>query len=227
MRQKCQSISAEKNIAIAEEVDRLLAAGFIREAHYLEWMSNVIRMNPKNEEKTSVITDRGLYCYTAMPFGLKNAGATYQRLVNQWDSGTTLERFEGDFRDTEEVPDEVEPGKMRIQHRIGKFLGFMVSKREIKANPEKVEAILNIAPPQSIKEVQRLARQVAALNSSSCRAKGGVGVHIVTSEGEEYNYAIKLAFKTTNNEAEYEALLSGLAVARSLGATEIEVRADS
>lgn len=39
-------------------------------------------MNSNNEEKTSFITDLGLYCYTAMPFGLKNTGATYQRLVN-------------------------------------------------------------------------------------------------------------------------------------------------
>ncbi|KAL5574831.1 hypothetical protein UlMin_016530 [Ulmus minor] len=44
---------------------------------------NQIRMNPKDEEKTSFITNQGLYCYNVMPFGLKNAGATYQRLVNE------------------------------------------------------------------------------------------------------------------------------------------------
>lgn len=51
----------------------------------------------------------------------------------------------------------------------------------------------------------------------------GRGLHIVTSEGDEHNYNIKLVFKSTNNEAKYEALLSGLAVARSLGVIEIEV----
>lgn len=40
-------------------------------------------MNPKDEEKTAFIIDRGLYCYRVMPFSLKNAGATYQRLVNK------------------------------------------------------------------------------------------------------------------------------------------------
>ena len=35
-----------------------------------------------NEEKTSFITSQGLFCYEVMPFGLKNAGATYQKLVN-------------------------------------------------------------------------------------------------------------------------------------------------
>ena len=43
---------------------------------------NQIRMYPGDEEKTSIITDQGTYCYRVMPFGLKNAGSTYQRLVN-------------------------------------------------------------------------------------------------------------------------------------------------
>ena len=42
-----------------------------------------IKINPEDQEKTSFNTDRGIYCYKVMPFGLKNAGATYQRLVNK------------------------------------------------------------------------------------------------------------------------------------------------
>ena len=44
---------------------------------------NQILIYEPDEEHTSFITDRGLYCYKVMPFGLKNAGATYQRLVNR------------------------------------------------------------------------------------------------------------------------------------------------
>ena len=43
---------------------------------------NQIRMDETDQEKTSFITSQGLFCYKVMPFGLKNAGETYQRLVN-------------------------------------------------------------------------------------------------------------------------------------------------
>ena len=44
---------------------------------------NQIRMNKEDQEKTAFVTSQGLYYYMVMPFGLKNARATYQRLVNQ------------------------------------------------------------------------------------------------------------------------------------------------
>ena len=44
---------------------------------------NQILMHPDDQEKTTFVTDKVIYCYKVMPFGLKNAGATYQRLVNQ------------------------------------------------------------------------------------------------------------------------------------------------
>ena len=43
---------------------------------------NQIRMDKVDQEKTSFVTSQGLFCYEVMPFGLKNAGATYQLLVN-------------------------------------------------------------------------------------------------------------------------------------------------
>ena len=140
IKQKRRVFAPEQNNAIMEEVDKLLAANFIREVFYPDWLANVvmvkkstgkwrmcvdftdlnkacpkdsfplpridqlvdstaghklltfmdafsgynqIMMDEDDQEKTSFITSRGLFCYKVMPFGLKNAGATYQRLMNR------------------------------------------------------------------------------------------------------------------------------------------------
>ena len=61
---------------------------------------NQILMHRDDQEKTSFITDRGTYCYKVMPFGLKNAGASYQRLVNKMfaeQQGKTVEVYIDDM----------------------------------------------------------------------------------------------------------------------------------
>ena len=47
---------------------------------------------------------------------------------------------------------------------LGNFLGFMVSQRGIEANPDKIQAIINMERPRNVKEVQSLTGRVAALN---------------------------------------------------------------
>ncbi|CAL8174754.1 unnamed protein product [Prunus armeniaca] len=109
---------------------------------------NQIMMYPPNQEHTSFITDRGLYCYKVMPFDLKNAGATYQRLVNQMFANqigknmevyvddmlvknVTVDHHIQDLVETFEVLTRYEmrlnPAKCAFEVSSGKFLGFMVS----------------------------------------------------------------------------------------------------
>lgn len=125
-------------------------------------------MHPADQEKTSFITDRGLYCYLVMPFGLKNAGATYQRLVNtvvKGQIGRILEvyvddmlvkswRIDEPLRNLAETFDTLDrydmklnPAKCVFGVSLGKFLGFMVSERGIEANPEKIEVVLRFRAP--------------------------------------------------------------------------------
>ncbi|XP_076932511.1 uncharacterized protein LOC143598076 [Bidens hawaiensis] len=61
----------------------------------------------------------------------------------------------------------------------------------------------------------------------SCSEGSGAGLKLVNPEGHEFTYAIKLDFKSTNNEAEYEAFLAGLRIAKKLGVRHLEARVDS
>ena len=61
-------------------------------------------------------------------------------------------------------------GKCVFGVASGKFLGFMVSQKGIEANTEKVQAIIDMASPRTVKEVQKLTGRIAALNRFVSRA---------------------------------------------------------
>ncbi|XP_020205690.1 uncharacterized protein LOC109790856 [Cajanus cajan] len=119
-----------------------------------------------------------------MPFGLRNAGETYQRLMDKIfrrQIGTCLEVYVDDMvikststadhlKYLHTIFDEVRRHHMQLNLAKctfgvagGKFLGFMLSKRGIEANPDKCQAIINMRSPLNIKEVQRLAGRIASL----------------------------------------------------------------
>ncbi|CAA0807007.1 Unknown protein, partial [Striga hermonthica] len=146
---------------------------------------NQIPMHPDDAEHTSFYSARGLYCYVMMTFRLKNAGATYQRLVNKMFArliGHTMEVYVDDMLvKSEQALDHIahlsevfdilreysmvlNPKKCTFGVGSGKFLGYMVSQRGIEANPTKIQAILDLAPPTSIKGVQALTGRLATLN---------------------------------------------------------------
>ena len=129
---------------------------------------NQIRMDRVDREKTSFVTSQGLFCYEMMPFGLKNVRATYQRLVNHmfrpqigWnvevyvddmlvksqDEGKHLDDMQETFDTLRQYHIKLNPSKCAFGVSSGKFLGFMVSHRGIKANPDKIQAILDMKPP--------------------------------------------------------------------------------
>ena len=152
---------------------------------------NQINMDPDDQEKTSFVTRQGTYCYRAMPFGLKNARATYQRLVNkmfQKQIGTSMEVYIDDmlvksttaelhiahlseaFQILREYNMKLNPAKCASGVSAEKFLGFIVNNRGIKANPDKIKVVLDMPPPSSVKEVQRLTGRIVALSRFVSRA---------------------------------------------------------
>nr|KYP63475.1 Transposon Ty3-I Gag-Pol polyprotein [Cajanus cajan] len=145
---------------------------------------NQIPMYPPDEAKTAFITDSANFCYKVMPFGLRNAGATYQRLMDkifQRQIGTCMEVYVDDMviksasaynhlQDLVAIFEEVRRHHMRLNPAkctFGvtgeKFLGFMLSERGIEANPDKCQAIINMRSPRNVKEVHRLVGRIASL----------------------------------------------------------------
>ena len=120
---------------------------------------NQIKMVEEDQEKTTFITSQGLYCYKVMPYGLKNAGATYQRLVNKMfskqigrnmkvyvddmlvkskEESAHLDDLQETFTILNKYQMKLNPNKCTFGVASGKFLGFMVSWRGIEANLENV-----------------------------------------------------------------------------------------
>jgi hypothetical protein len=144
-----------------------------------------ISIKEKDQEKTAFITTFGAYCYTTMSFGLKNAGATYQRaiqacfkeqlnknveayvddvVVKTRNSSTLIDDLEETFASLREYRWKLNSNKCVFDVPSGKLLGFTISQRGIKANPEKISAITSMKAPTCIKEVQKLTGCMAALN---------------------------------------------------------------
>ena len=65
---------------------------------------------------------------------------------------------------------KLNPGKCIFRVTAGKFLGFIVSQRGIEANPDKIQAITEMAPLRNVKEVQSINGKIAALNRFVSRA---------------------------------------------------------
>ncbi|KAJ8635963.1 hypothetical protein MRB53_010230 [Persea americana] len=157
---------------------------------------NQIKMHPEDERHTSFRTPFGVYCYTVMPFGLKNAGATYQRAMMKIfqdmqqktvecyvdDLAVKSKRKEDHLQDLREVFLRLRKHKLLMNPlkcffgvSLGKFLGFIVRKAGIELDPIKVKAILEMPSPRTLRELKGLQGRLAYIRrfisnlSGKCR----------------------------------------------------------
>ena len=138
-----------------------------------------------DQEKTTFVTPTGNYHYKVMPFRLKNAVATYQRMMTRMfepQLGKNIEVHIDDMvvkskvviehaKDLGNIFEILRKYKLRLNASkcffgvgLGKFLGYMVTHHGIEVNPDQVKEINSLQPPWNPKEVQKLIGMTATLN---------------------------------------------------------------
>jgi hypothetical protein len=169
-----------------------------------------IKMKESDQLATSFITPFGMYCYTTMPFGLRNAGATYQRCMNHVFGehiGRTVEPYVDDVVvKTKKASDllsdlettfkclrakgvKLNPEKCVFGVPRGMLLGFIVSERGIEANPEKIAAVTSMGPIKDLKGVQRVMGCLEALSRFiSSLGKKGLPLYRLLRKAERFTW---------------------------------------
>ena len=144
-----------------------------------------IPLNEKDQIKIAFITPYGAYCYRTMPFGLRNASATYQRcmqkclhyqigknvqvyvddvVIKTKNADTLIDDIRKTFANLRRFRMKLNPAKCIFGVPAGKLLGFLVSSRGIEANPVKIGAIERMQLPACLKDVQKFTGCLASLS---------------------------------------------------------------
>ena len=144
-----------------------------------------IKLNPADRLKTAFITPFGPFCYLTMMFGLRNAGATFQRcmqkcllkqlgrnahvyvddvVVKTEKRGTLLEDLKETFENLRRFQIKLNPEKCVFGVPAGHLLGFLVSERGIEWNPVKIKAIERMEVPSRLLDVQKFTGYLASIS---------------------------------------------------------------
>jgi hypothetical protein len=172
-----------------------------------------IKMKESDQLTTSFITPFGMFCYITMPFGLRNAGAMYQRCMHHIFGdhiGRTVEAYVDDIVvKTRKVDDLVNnlrvafdclrvngvkliPEKCVFGVPRGMLLGYIVSRQGIEPNPEKVSALDRMGLIRDLKGVQKVLGCLAALSRFTSRlGKKGPPLCRLLKKHERFSWTVE------------------------------------
>uniref|UniRef100_A0A2N9E2N4 RNase H type-1 domain-containing protein n=1 Tax=Fagus sylvatica TaxID=28930 RepID=A0A2N9E2N4_FAGSY len=190
---------------------------------------NQIQMTEGDQEKTAFITSRGLFCYKrgieanldkikaildmSPPKTVKEvqsltgkAAALNRKAMNKPDAAGRLVQW------------SIEMSEFHIDYR---------PRTAIKAQALADFIAEFIQPWKDEEELEEGEAWTVNIDGSSTKEMSGNGVVLVSPEKDKFEYALQLRFRATNNEAEYEALLAGLKLSKSMGIENLTVKSDS
>jgi hypothetical protein len=137
---------------------------------------NQIQIHPVDQYKTTFTTPWGTFAYRVMPFGLKNASTTFQRVMTYifHDLAHIILAYLDDLtarskKRTQHLDDlriifqrcrwyniYLNPLKFIFCIIVGRLLGFIISQSGITVDPPKVQSITEIPPPRNLRQLQSL-----------------------------------------------------------------------
>nr|GEX65289.1 reverse transcriptase domain-containing protein [Tanacetum cinerariifolium] len=204
-----------------------------------------VHMPNEDEEKTAFYTNQGTYCYTKMPFRLKNARAMYQRHTSQPSKD---QRHSGNAV-TQNLGRNANPSREASGAKLFSLLKMALALRYISRRLRRYfEAHpITVITDQPIKQVLSKANTSGRLASYSVElavynityeprsaVKGQILADFINevpvgSDAMPYQNRIhvRVNFESTNNQAEYEALLAGLRITKKIRVQSLSVNVDS
>ncbi|GJR25044.1 hypothetical protein Tco_0973571 [Tanacetum coccineum] len=138
VKQKMRGLGLDHNEATCKEVDELTKAGIIQKVKDQTWVANLVMVKKSNGGWRI----------------LKNAGATYQRLVDKVFNDQIRKKLKA------YVDDMV----IKSTFEESPFLRHLITRQGIRANPSKVKVVTDLEPPRTLKDVQSLNEKLAALS---------------------------------------------------------------
>ncbi|GJQ96535.1 reverse transcriptase domain-containing protein [Tanacetum coccineum] len=197
IKQKKRGLGSDRSQAACKEVEELIKTRILQRVKNQTLVANPvmvkksdedyhqIQMAEEDKDKTSFFAGEGTFCYRKMPFGLKNAGATYQRLVDKVfidQIGRNIKAYVDDMviksisqenmlKDIQETFDrfrsinmKLNPKKCSFGVEESPFWGHLITKQGITANPSKIKAVTDLEPPRTLKDIYSLNGKLAALS---------------------------------------------------------------
>jgi hypothetical protein len=170
-------------------------------------------MKESDQLVTSFITPFGMFCYVTMPFGLRNAGATYQQCIQHIFRDhirRTVEAYAEDIvvktRKADDLVSDLHvafdylrangvklnPEKCVFGVPRGMLLGYIVSQWGIEPNPKKVTALERVGPIQDLKGVQKVLGCLTALRRFISRlGEKGLPLYRLLKKHENFSWTVK------------------------------------
>nr|ABF97387.1 retrotransposon protein, putative, unclassified [Oryza sativa Japonica Group] len=190
----------------------------------------------------------GLFEWVVMTFGLRSAGATYQRAMNYiyhdligWlvevyidDVVVKSREIEDHIADLRKVFErtrkyglKMNPTKCAFGVSAGQFLGFLVHERGIEAIKGQAIADFIVEHRDDSIGLVEIVPWTLFFDESVCTHGCGIGLVIISPSGACFEFAYTITPYATNNQAEYEAVLKGVQLLKEVEADTIEIMGDS